>query len=164
MEQLASHFDVIFDGFLALLLLFLVMWLTIVRVRGRPWLFAPDLWFAGVLIARLSTDLAVRLPEQSNAGISALAGLALGGIALSAVSMFRMWTRWIHEPPQLPPGQPPLFAMFMSGLFLSLDASNPALGPNILTQVDLFLVMINGFAPFALMIALVRAHRSREVG
>jgi len=163
MGQLASHFDDIFDGFLALLLLFQVIWITTLRVRGRPWLFAPHIWFAGVLIARLATDLAVRLPAESGAG-AALAGLALGGIALSAVSMFRMWTRWIHEPPQLPPGQPPLFTIFMTGLFISFDAPNPALGSNILAQLALFLMMINGASPLFLIIALMRAHRSRPVG
>ena len=163
MGQLASHFDVIFDGFLALLLLFQAIWITTLRLRGRPWLFAPDIWFAGVLIARLATDLTLRLPAESSAGAD-FAGLALGGMALSAVSLVRMWTRWIHEPPQLPPGQPPLFAMFMTGALISFDAPIPALGPNTLTQVDLLLMLINGASPFILIIVLMRVHRSRPVG
>ena len=71
MGQLASHFDIIFDGFLALLLLFLVTWLAILRVRGRPWLFAPHAWFAGILIAKISIDLALRLPAESSTGAPA---------------------------------------------------------------------------------------------
>jgi hypothetical protein len=163
MGQLTSHFDDIFDGFLALLLLFQAIWLTTIRIRGRPWLFAPHVWLIGAMIAKIATDLALRLPAASSVAL-ALAGLALGGIALSAVSMFRMWTRWIHELPQPPPGQPPLFTIFMTGLFISLAAPNPALGPNILAQVALFLMMINGASPFILIIALMRAHRSRSVG
>lgn len=91
--------------------------------------------------------------------------MALGGISLSATSMFRMWTRWISEQPQLPPGQPPLISTFMAGLFISAATSRLTANNSILLILaEMLLMMVGGLAPIALIIALVRAHRSRSAG